>query len=143
LLISILTVCDSIFSIFTIFKRHPQLTNPDLSLQVKNVLREHDPNCAKFYDGDVLRQIRISTIHGDTARREKFLTRLSKSKQDYVKRLEALPEQFWDSLDALIPFAGLWPAILIGTFLRLSNLHCPEVFSLLKHLSPVLTAHRK
>ena len=125
--ISILTVCDSIFPIF---KRHTQLTNPDLSLQVKNVLREHDPNCAKFYDGDVLRQIRISTLRGDTARRKKFLARLSKSKQDYVKHLEALPEQFWDSLDALIPFAGLWPAILIGTFLRLSNLHCPEVFSL-------------
>jgi hypothetical protein len=124
--ISILTVCDSIF-----IKKHSQLTNPDLSLQVKNVLREHDPSCAKFYDGDVLRQIRISTIQGDTARREKFLARLSDSKQDYVKRLEALSEQFWDSLDALIPFAGLWPAILIGTFLRLSNLHCPEVFSLL------------
>jgi hypothetical protein len=123
--ISILTVCDSIF----IIKRHSQLTNPDLSLQVKNVLRENDPSCAKFYDGDVLRQIRISTIQGDIARREKFLARLSNSKQDYVKRLEALPEQFWDSLDALIPFAGLWPAILIGTFLRLSNLHCPEVFS--------------
>jgi hypothetical protein len=123
--ISILTVCDSIF-----IKKHSQLTNPDLSLQVKNVLREHDPSCAKFYDGDVLRQIRISTIQGDTARREKFLARLSDSKQDYVKRLEALSEQFWDSLDALIPFAGLWPAILIGTFLRLSNLHCPEVFSI-------------
>ncbi|KAF4630047.1 hypothetical protein G7Y89_g8099 [Cudoniella acicularis] len=78
----------------------------DLSLQVKNVLREHDPSYAKFYDRDVLRQIH--------------------SKQDYVKRLEALSEQFWDSLDTLIPFARLWPAILIGTFLRLSNLHYPE-----------------
>ncbi|KAH8792221.1 hypothetical protein F5882DRAFT_290887, partial [Hyaloscypha sp. PMI_1271] len=102
------------------------LYSDDLSLQVKNVLREHDTSCAKLYDGDILRQIRISTIQGDTARREKFLARLSDSKQDYVKRLEALPEQFWDSLDALIPFAGLWPAILTGTFLRLSNLHCPE-----------------
>ena len=76
-------------------------TDPDLSLQVKNVLREHDPNCAKYYDSDILRQIRISTIQGDTARREKFLARLSsKSKQDSVKRLELLPEEFWDSLDA-------------------------------------------
>lgn len=108
----------------------PPLTNPDLSLQVKSILREHDPNCAKFYDGDVLRQIRISTLRGDTARRDKWLARLSKSKQNSVKRLEALPEKFWDSLDALIPFAGLWPAFWIGTVPRLLNLHCPEVLGL-------------
>jgi hypothetical protein len=103
--------------------------NPDLSLLVKKFLREHDPNCAKWYDGDILRQIRISTIQGDNVRREKFLARLSTSKQDCVKRLELLPLEFWDSLDGLIQFAGLWPAILIGTFPRLLNLHCPEVLA--------------
>jgi hypothetical protein len=101
--------------------------NPDLSLPVKKYLREHDPNCAKWYDGDILRQIRISTIQDDSVRREKFLARLSPSKQDCVKRLELLPLEFWDSLDGLIQFAGLWPAILIGTFPRLLNLHSPEV----------------
>ncbi|KAK9341875.1 hypothetical protein V1522DRAFT_455243 [Lipomyces starkeyi] len=115
------------------------LYSDDLSLQVKNVLREHDPNCAKYYDGDILRQIRISTIQGDTARREKFLARLSKSKQDCVKRLELLPEEFWDSLDALIPFAGLWPAIFIGAFPRLLNLHCPEEMTrYLRRVKPML-----
>jgi hypothetical protein len=71
-------------------------------------------------------------------RREKFLARLSDSKQDCVKRLELLPVEFWDSLDDLIPFAGLWPAIMIGTFPRLLNLHCPEVLAFIPHLSPVL-----
>jgi hypothetical protein len=121
----------------------PPLTNPDLSLQVKSLLREYDPNCAKFYDRDVLRQIRISTLRGDTARRDKWFARLSKSKQDSVKRLEALPEKFWDSLDALIPFAGLWPAFRIGAVPRLLNLHCPEILGLPQHLRPCLTEHRK
>lgn len=66
-------------------------------------------------------------MRGDAARRQKWLSRLSKSKQDYIKRLEAQPERFIDSLDALIPFAGLWPAVHIGTFPRLFSLHCPEV----------------
>ena len=101
--------------------------NSDLSEQVKNVLREHDPNSAKFFDGDILRQIRISTIRGDSVRREKFIAKLSTSKQNCLKRLEALPHTFWDSVDDLIPFAGLWPALFIGTFARLLNLHCPEV----------------
>jgi Protein of unknown function (DUF3723) len=105
----------------------PTLTTLDLSLQVRNSLREHDPNSAKYFDGDILRQIRIYIIRGDAARRQKWLSRLSKSKQDYIKRLEAQPERFLDSLDALIPFAGLWPAVHIGTFGRLFNLHCPEV----------------
>lgn len=62
-------------------------------------------------------------------RREKFLARLSDSKQASLKRLELLPLEFLDSLDALIPFAGLWPAFFIGTFPRLLNLHCPEVLA--------------
>ena len=108
-----------------------KLTVLDLSPQTKNAIRETDPNCARYYDGDILRQIRISTINGDVARRDKWLVRLSKSKQDWVTRLEALPQRFLDSLDDLIPFAGLWPAIQIGTFPRLLNLHCYEVFKLL------------
>ncbi len=47
--------------------------------------------------------------------------------QRCLLRLEALPEKFVESLDALIPFAGLWPALQPGTFTRLLDLHCPEV----------------
>ncbi|KAH8800830.1 hypothetical protein F5884DRAFT_862755 [Xylogone sp. PMI_703] len=102
------------------------LYSDDLNDQVKNEFREHDPNCAKFYDGDILRQILISTMRGDNVKRGKWMSRLSTSKQDCVKRLEALPPMFCNSLNALIPFAGLWPTVLIGAIPRLSSLHCPE-----------------
>lgn len=36
----------------------------DLSLQVRNSLREHDANSAKYFDGDILRQIRIFITNG-------------------------------------------------------------------------------
>jgi len=97
---------------------------------VKDVLREHNAKSSKFYDGDTLRRIRISTLRGDIARRRRWLTRLSQSMRRCVLRLEALPEKFVESLDALIPFAGLWPALLIGTFTRLLDLRCPEVYEL-------------
>ncbi|KAL2047106.1 hypothetical protein N7G274_001125 [Stereocaulon virgatum] len=92
------------------------LYSRDLSPQVKDVLRGHAANSTKYYDGDLVRQIRISTLHGDTTRRRKWLARLSKNMQRCLLRLEALPERFVDSLDALIPFAGLWPALQPGTF---------------------------
>lgn len=103
------------------------LKSPDLSPELKDFLRAHDPNSAKFFNGDILRQIRISTLRRDGAERKKWLSRLTPSQRTYISRLEALPQEFLDSLDALIPFAGLWPALQIGTFSRLSGLHCPEV----------------
>jgi hypothetical protein len=115
------------YPVFSVLKKTPKLRTPDLSEQVKNVLREHDPNCAKFYHENTFRQIRISTIRDNTVRRHKLLIRFSKSMQDCVKRLEAQPKKFLNSWDALIPFAGMWPAVLPGTFPRLANLHCPEV----------------
>jgi hypothetical protein len=48
----------------------------------------------KFYNKDVLWQICIFTTQENTAQKEKFLAWLLNSKQDYVKRLEALPKQF-------------------------------------------------
>lgn len=93
---------------------------------MKDVLREHDAKSTKLYDGDIVRQIRISTLRGDIARRQKWFARLSKSMRRCLLRLEALPEKFVESLDALIPFAGLWPALQPGTFTRLLDLHCPE-----------------
>lgn len=102
------------------------LTFPDLNSLVKNELREQDPNASRWYDGDIIRQIRLSTLAEDSSRREKWLARLSKSKRKCLLRLEALPRNFLESLDVLIPFAGLWPPVQAGTFPRLLNLHCPE-----------------
>ncbi len=79
----------------------------DLSLQISHVLREHDSNCAKYFDRNILQQIRMFTVHDDTARREKWLAKAFKNMHDIVKRLEAHSEEFLDSWDALILFAGL------------------------------------
>ncbi len=112
------------------------LTDQDLNTIVKKELREQDPNASRWYDGDVVRQIRLCTLTGDspspdpfshTARREKCLARLSKSKRTCLLRLEALPGKFLESLDDLTALAGLWPPVRIGTFPRLRNLHCPKV----------------
>jgi hypothetical protein len=46
--------------------------------------------------------------------------------QRCLLRLEALLERFVESLDALIPFAGLWPVLQSGAFTRLLDLHCPD-----------------
>lgn len=99
----------------------------DLNTLVKNELREQDPNASRLYDGDMIRQIRLSTQADDSSRRMKWLARLSKSKRRCLLRLEALPRTFLESLDNLLPFAGLWPSVQAGTFPRLLNLHCPEV----------------
>ena len=32
-----------------------------------------------------------------------------------------------NALDNLLPFAGFWPSLQIGTFHRVLNLECPEV----------------
>lgn len=103
------------------------LTRLDLSLEAQDALREHSPNSAKYFDGDILRQIRILTKRGLTTRREAWLSRLSTSKQDCVLRFENSPKEVVNALDDLIPFVGLWPALKIGTFPRLLSLHCYEV----------------
>jgi len=112
------SACDSLARLLTL---------PDLNSLVKNELREQDLNASRWYDGDIIRQIRLSTLAGDSSRRDKWLARLLNSKPKCLLRLEALPGTFLESLDDLIPFAGLWPPVQAGTFPRLANLHCPEV----------------
>ena len=77
--------------------------------------------------------MRITTLQGNKPRRRKWLARLSKSKQDDLMRLEkragenTAMREFLGSIDALIPFTGLWPAMQLGTFHRLLTMHWPEV----------------
>ena len=97
-----------------------------MSEQVKDVLREADSSSAKYFAGDIFRQVRISTLAGDRTRRKKWLARLDTNPRRNLLKVEAMP-MFLDSLDDLIPFTGLWPAVYLGTFPRYSNLHCTEV----------------
>jgi hypothetical protein len=43
----------------------------NLNLLVKNVLYKYNLNCAKYFNKDILQQIRIFTIYNDTAKKEK------------------------------------------------------------------------
>ena len=89
----------------------------ELTAQVRDLLREKDSNSSSWQLGEIFHQIRVSTRRGDDVRNNKWLCRLSKDMQRSVLRLEALPTTFVESLDALIPFAGLWPAFDVGTIL--------------------------
>ena len=71
----------------------------------------------------------MSALSGDTVRKNKWLARLSPEKRRNVLRVESslVMREVRDSLDALIPFTGLWPALEIGQFQRILVIHCPEV----------------
>ena len=103
------------------------LTTLDLNLQVRNSLRKHDFNSTKYFNKDILRQIRIFIIRDDIIRWQKWLSRLLKSKQDYIKYLETQLKRFLNSLDVLILFINLWSIIYIKTFERFFNLYCFEI----------------
>lgn len=108
----------------------------DINAHAKNTLREQDSGSARYFDGDIYSQIRIATLDKETssdekfARRNKWLARLSSTeKRRNVSRMESSPimREVRESLDALVPFTGLWPALELGHFKRLLDIHCPEV----------------
>ena len=80
--------------------------------------------------------MRLATLKGNAPRRLKWLARLSKSKKDDFIRLkkrsekDAATREFRDSLNALIPFTGFWPAMQLGIFYRLLTIYYPEVVSI-------------
>lgn len=42
----------------------PDSNLKEMAMQVRNVLCKYDPTCAKYFNGNILTQIRMSTIHG-------------------------------------------------------------------------------
>ena len=105
-------------------------------MQAKTALREQDSGAARYFDGDIYRQIRIAALDKATspqeklARKNKWLVRLSSTeKRRNVSRIESSPKirEVRDGLDALIPFTGLWTVLDVGQFPRILNIHCPEV----------------
>lgn len=94
-------------------------------------LRDEHLNARNFFDGDIFRHLRQCHLIGDLHRKKKWLSRLSEAKRRDVQTLEKRKDTesrlFAQSLDALIPFIGLWPALRIGTFHRLLSLRCLEV----------------
>jgi hypothetical protein len=104
-----------------------ELTKVDISERAKDTLREREPNCRKSYDGDVLRQMRMATFRGNTARRKSCYAQLSPNKKRLINRLECQPPEVLNSFDDLLDFPGLWAVNFIGTFKRIFTLHMPEV----------------
>ncbi|KAL9132046.1 MAG: hypothetical protein Q9217_000174 [Psora testacea] len=67
------------------------LYSDDINVHTKNVLREQDSGSAKYFDGDIYRQIRIAALDKKTtttARKNKWLARLSPEKRRNVLRME-------------------------------------------------------
>ena len=104
-----------------------------LSEPSRLTLRSESQNSKSFFDGDIYRQLRICQQLGDQGGKKKWLSRLSDVKRRDVLQLEKRAEKclrtndFQQTLDSLIPYRGLWPALQIGTFHRLLSLRCPEV----------------
>ena len=105
---------------------------PDLSEPGKRAIREEYSNALNFSDGEIFRYLRHCSLKNEQSGRVKWLSRLSESKRRDLKQLEKFAEEdeemekFRNSLDDLIPYTGLWPALKIGTFHRLLPLRCPE-----------------
>lgn len=120
----------------------------DLNTTVVSALTEQYSNSRNFCDGDIYRSLRYCQLNGDKIGEGKWTARLWDTKLRDVIQLQNMakkdPEmaKFQESLDALLPFAGLWPALQIGTFHRLLTLRCPEVSVIGRHTSLAKTGLR-
>ena len=107
-----------------------------LSFSTLEVIRNESQNNKRFFDGEVYRHIRMCQQVSDQRGKKSWLSRLSDVKRRDVLQLEKRAEKcfktkdFERSLDSLIPYRGLWPALQLGTFHRLLALRCPEVVHL-------------
>ncbi|KAI4228466.1 MAG: hypothetical protein L6R40_008131 [Gallowayella cf. fulva] len=107
------------------------LYSEDLSEENKRLIREDYLGASNFCDGDIFRHLRRCSINNDQAERT-WLARLSESKRRDVLQLQKAADKdrhmrkFRDSLDALLPFRGLWRALHLGALHRILPLRCPE-----------------
>lgn len=106
-------------------------TDDALSENGVQAIRDEYLNARNFYDGEIFRRLRQCHCTGNQAEKNMWLSRLSEAKQRDVatmeKRQDSESRAFADSLDGLIPFIGLWPALKLGTFHRLLSIRCLEV----------------
>lgn len=106
---------------------------PDLGRAERDELRQEYSNAKNFYDGDIYRRLRYAALAGDLAAKGRWQSKLSATKARDVRLLEERAKKdpqtghLQSSLDDLLPFAGLWPTVELGTFHRILSLRCPEV----------------
>ena len=117
----------------------------DSSNTLLQYIREQDPNSSPFKDGEIFRYMRLHQINNNLESANLWKSRLDKGKSgsklnDIAQLLRAASKDdkmkaFLDSLDALLPFRGLWLDFQVGCFHRLLTLRCPEVIPILSVLS--------
>lgn len=107
-------------------------SSSDLSEAGRRAVREEYSNALNFSDGDIFRHLRHCSLRNEQSGRAKWLFRLSESKRRDLRQLKRFAEEdkdmerFRNSLDDLIPYIGLWPALKLGIFHRLLSLRCSK-----------------
>ena len=92
-------------------------------------IRDEYSNALNFCHGDIYRHYKFYKQRGRSLEEGRWLARLTPTAQDDLLRFQKKKdfEELRHALDALLAFPGLWPALKIGCFRRLFNLHQPEV----------------
>ena len=104
-----------------------------LSFSTLKVIRNESQNDKSFFDDEIYRHIRMCQQVSDPRDKKSWLSRLSDVKRRDVLQLEKRAEKcikikdFERSLNSLILYRGLWPALQLETFHRLLALRCSEI----------------
>ncbi|KAL9129890.1 MAG: hypothetical protein Q9217_001790 [Psora testacea] len=104
----------------------------DVSADGKAAIRRRYANESNISDGEIYRHLRLCVRASNVDGMNHWLSRLSGSMRRDIQRLEKLAllqrpwQMFRDSLDKLLDYPGLWPALQLGAFHRLLTIHCPE-----------------
>jgi hypothetical protein len=103
-----------------------------LTSDCQKKLRESENGHQDFSDGEIFRNVRHYQRREENEAAREWLAKWSPTKCHAFNQIFVLRQdkndhnrQLRESLDALLPFAALWPAWLMGT--HLPSLKCPEV----------------
>ncbi|KAF8533988.1 hypothetical protein BDD12DRAFT_758374, partial [Trichophaea hybrida] len=90
-----------------------------------NYIENQYPSSGNITDGEIFRNIRLSSKANDTIKEHYWWSRLTATKRRELKQLLAHFE-YRAGFDKLVDIPGLWPALKLGTLHRLLPLKCDE-----------------
>lgn len=109
------------------------ISSQDLNSSVITALKEAYSNSRNFCDENIFCNLRYCQLRNDETEAEKWMTRLSESKQTDVAQLQNMIKKIsemialQDVLNVLLFFVSLWSSVSIDVFHRLLTLRCSEV----------------
>lgn len=112
---------------------HPDFISPavlpDVSETLKQSFREAFSNEGHPSDGQIYRQIRLRSLHGNADAEGQWWARLSQNKRQDLKRLlgQKSCKRYVAALDALLDLPGLWEGVRGGMWKKMMDLRCEEV----------------